>query len=44
MQTSIVEMVMSAQRIEQYSSDYYNQHFGLVEVLFSEAGVRVRRV
>jgi hypothetical protein len=27
-----------------YSSDYYDQHFGLVEVLFSEAGIRVRRV
>ena len=27
-----------------YSSEYYNEHFGMVEVLFQEAGVSVRRV
>ncbi len=43
-QAGIVEVVISASRMAQYSSDYYDQHFGIVEVLFSEAGVRVRRV
>ena len=43
-QAGIVEVAISAARMEQYSSDYYNQHFGLVEVLFAEAGVRVKRV
>jgi hypothetical protein len=28
----------------QYSSEYYNEHFSLVEVLFGEANIRVRRV
>jgi hypothetical protein len=28
----------------QYTSDYYNEHFGMVEVLFGEAKVGVRRV
>jgi hypothetical protein len=28
----------------QYSSDYYNEHFGMVEALFREANVTVRRV
>jgi hypothetical protein len=28
----------------QYSSEYYNEHFGMTEVLFQEAGVLVRRV
>ena len=28
----------------EYSSEYYNQHFGMVEVLFAEARVKVRRV
>jgi len=37
-------VVISAERMQQYSSDYYNEHFGLVEVLFQEARVRVRRV
>ena len=43
-QAGIVEVVVSAARMAQYSSDYYNTHFGLVEVLFSEAGIKVRRV
>jgi hypothetical protein len=30
--------------MRQYSSEYYNEHFGMVETLFSEAGTRVRRV
>jgi len=43
-QAGIVEVVVSAERMKQYSSDYYNEHFGMTETLFGEAGVRVRRV
>jgi deoxycytidylate deaminase len=43
-QAGIVQVVVSAERMAQYSSDYYNEHFGMVEVLFQEAGVRTRRV
>jgi deoxycytidylate deaminase len=43
-QAGITEVVISAERMAQYSSDYYNQHFGMVEVLFGEAKVKVRRV
>lgn len=43
-QAGIVEVVVSGERMAQYSSDYYREHFGLVETLFSEARVRVRRV
>lgn len=43
-QAGIVQVVISGTRMAQYSSDYYDQHFGIVEMLFSEAGVRVRRV
>jgi hypothetical protein len=28
----------------QYSSAYYDEHFGMVETLFQEAGIKVRRV
>ena len=43
-QAGICEVVVSAARMSQYSSEYYDQHFGMVEVLFGEAGVKVRRV
>ena len=43
-QAGIVQVAISAERMAQYTSDYYNQHFGLVEVLFGEAGVRVKRI
>ena len=43
-QAGIVQVVVSAERMAQYSSEYYNQHFGMVEVLFGEARVTVRRV
>ncbi len=43
-QAGIRQVVISGERMAQYSSDYYNQHFGMVEVLFAEAGVAVRRV
>jgi len=43
-QAGIAEVVVSAARMTQYSSDYYDEHFRLVEVLLEEAGVKVRRV
>jgi len=43
-QAGIIRVVISALRMAEYSSDYYNEHFGMVEVLFKEAGVEVRRV
>ncbi|MGE5487376.1 MAG: deoxycytidylate deaminase [bacterium] len=43
-QAGIAEVVISASRMEAYSSEYYDQHFGIVEVLFQEANVKVRRV
>jgi hypothetical protein len=43
-QAGIVAAVISAERMAQYSSEYYNDHFGMVEVLFQEAGISVRRV
>jgi dCMP deaminase len=43
-QAGIREVVISAARMAQYSSAYYDEHFRMVEVLFLEAGVRVRRV
>ena len=36
--------VISGARMSQYSSEYYDEHFRNVEVLFQEAGVTVRRV
>ena len=43
-QAGITAVVISAERMKQYSSDHYDQHFSLVECLFREAGVSVRRV
>jgi dCMP deaminase len=43
-QAGITQVVVSDERMAQYSSDYYDLHFSMVEVLFSEAGVKVRRV
>ncbi|MGA2116598.1 MAG: dCMP deaminase family protein [Bryobacteraceae bacterium] len=43
-QAGIVQVVISAQRMSQYSSQYYDEHFGMVETLFAEAKVVVRRV
>jgi len=43
-QAGILEVVVSTARMAQYSSVYYDEHFGNSEVLFGEAGVRVRRV
>ncbi len=43
-QAGIKEVVISGDRMNQYSSQQYNEHFGLVETLFQEAGVTVRRV
>jgi len=43
-QAGIREVVVSSVRMAQYSSAYYDEHFGMTEVLFAEAGVKVRRV
>jgi dCMP deaminase len=43
-QAGICAVVVSDTRMRQYSSEYYNQHFGMVETLFAEAKISVRRV
>ncbi len=43
-QAGIREVVISGARMSQYTSDYYDEHFRNVEVLFQEAGVKARRV
>ena len=43
-QAGITDVVISRERMKQYSSDYYNEHFKMVETLFKEAGVRIRQV
>ncbi len=43
-QAGIQQVVVSGERMSQYSSEYYDEHFRLVEVLFQEAGVGVRQV
>ena len=42
-QAGIIEVVVSSARMQQYSSEYYDEHFRVVEVLFKEAGIKVRR-
>ena len=42
-QAGIREVVVSTARMNQYSSEYYDQHFGNSEVLLKEAGVIIRR-
>jgi dCMP deaminase len=43
-QAGIRDVIVSGARMSQYSSDYYDEHFRNVEVLFQEAGIDVRRV
>ena len=43
-QAGIRQVVISGARMSQYTSDYYDEHFRNVEVLFTEAGVNARRV
>ena len=43
-QAGISEAVISDERMSQYSSEYYDEHFRKVEELFGEAKVRIRRV
>jgi dCMP deaminase len=43
-QAGIAEVVISDERMKQYSSEYYDEHFSKVEELFGEAKVRIRRV
>ena len=42
-QAGIREVVVSRDRMSQYSSEYYDEHFRLVETLFGEAEVKVRQ-
>lgn len=41
-QAGIREVVVSRDRMGQYSSDYYDEHFRMVEVLFREAAIKLR--
>jgi dCMP deaminase len=43
-QAGIREVVISSERMKEYSSEYYNEHFRMVEVLFQEAGINIQRV
>src|SRR5580692_7035730 len=43
-QAGIVEVAVSSERMAQYNSAYYDEHFSMVEVLFAEAGIKVRRI
>lgn len=42
-QAGIREVVVSATRMAQYSSAYYDEHFGNSEILLTEAKVLIRR-
>ena len=42
-QAGIREVVVSRDRMGQYSSDYYDEHFRMVEVLFQEASIKLRQ-
>lgn len=41
-QAGIVQVVVSSERMKQYSSVYYDEHFGNSEILLKEAGVIIR--
>ncbi len=43
-QAGIREVVIAKERMSVYSSEYYDEHFKMVEVLFGEAGVTIRQV
>ena len=43
-QAGIREVVIAKERMDAYSSDQYDEHFRMVEVLFGEAGVKIRQV
>lgn len=43
-QAGIKEVVISRERMSQYSSEYFEEHFRKVVELFREAGVRIRQV
>ena len=43
-QAGITEVAISAERMQQYSSTYYDEQFAIVEVLFQEARVTIRRI
>lgn len=43
-QAGIREVIVSAERMSQYTSEFYDTQFKMTETLFAEAGVKVRRV
>lgn len=43
-QAGIAEVAISDDRMREYSSEYYDEHFSKVEELFREAKVRIRRI
>ena len=43
-QAGIREVVISGDRMSEYSSEFYTEHFRNVETLFQEAGVNIRQV
>jgi len=43
-QAGIREVVISRERMSEYSSEYFEEHFRRVVELFREAGVRIRQV
>ncbi|MCW5977429.1 MAG: CMP deaminase [Bryobacteraceae bacterium] len=43
-QAGIKRVIISRERMRQYSSEFYDEHFRNVETLFAEAGVDIRQV
>jgi dCMP deaminase len=43
-QAGIRQVVVSGDRMRQYSSEYYDEHFRMVDQLFHEANIAVRQV
>jgi dCMP deaminase len=43
-QAGIVEVVLDAERVKNYSSEYYDKHFETVHELLTEGGVKLRTV
>jgi dCMP deaminase len=39
-QAGIIQVVVSSERMTQYSSAYYDEHFGMTEVLLKKPGSR----
>ena len=43
-QAGIKEVVISRERMRRYASEFYDEHFNNVEVLFQEAGVKITQL